>query len=483
MKPLRFTALMVTAVLTVLQPVGAGAVPTSSWRAAQRATLPRGAAGVANGYLPDLACASAGNCVAGGAYATANGDVEGFVLNKVAGTWRAPSTLEMPPNAGSNPDTTIFGVSCGAIGNCTAVGSYDDPNGDTLPFVDNEVGGTWHRAIELTLPANALGAGQDASVHDVACSAAGSCAVVGSYLDQTSPLSHNLGFVDNEVDDTWHAATEITLPSGANADPFVNAGQIACASAGNCTAVGSYVNANDVTVGMVVSEVRGTWNSAVALEPPANASAYAGTSITEVTCVKDGSCAVFGTYNDTTGAVQALVASNASGSWTGAIEVAMPQGAAANPHVLLYGYGGVSCASNGNCAIGGQYKTTSGELEGFLADEVSGVWGRAIEARLPAGARSAGANGGVVAVSCPRDGECRAGAAYLDAAGRYQALVIDETHGVWQRGTKVSLPDKATTVGAAGGLYALVCQSPNACTGVGSYETTATTFEGFTLAN
>jgi hypothetical protein len=158
----------------------------------------------------------------------------------------------------------------------------------------------------------------------------------------------------------------------------------------------------------------------------------------------------------------------------------MPVNAKANPHAFLFGFDSIACASVGNCSVGGQYQDSGGTYQGFLANEVHGVWSEAVQMDLPSGGASGGENGGVVALACPTAGECQATGSYLNTAGTYQAVTLSEANGVWQRGAKVTLPDGGSTVGVDGGMYAIVCRSARVCVGVGTYEHGAA-YEGFTL--
>ena len=478
----RLLLFSVVAVLVTL----ASELPTSAsipaWRAAQLAALPQGAVSIPDGFLPTLSCVSAGNCEAGGAYTNTHGDVEGLLLNETAGTWTAPSTLIAPADAAANPGVTIYDLSCGALGNCAAVGSYSNTAGATEAFVANEVSGHWGAAHAVTLPANALVKGQNALVRSVDCPAAGTCSAVGNYEDNDPLASRNEGFSLSETKNSWGPAREITFATRTNFNPFVSMSQIACSASTDCTAVGSFIDANDVTEGLLLDENNGVWANARSLALPANASAFAGASLSAVTCVRGSSCAVLGTFNTTTGAVDALVATNRDGAWSQSRELTMPANAATNPHVFLYGFTGIACANATSCAVGGQYEDTSGDYQGFLADEDHGVWSGAVELSLPSGARQAGKNGGVVALACPATGNCRASGAYVDAAGNYQAVVVDQEDGLWQRGSKVILPGGAASVGVDGGIYSLLCASPSSCVGTGSYLKSAGTYEGFTLS-
>jgi cytochrome c551/c552 len=244
--------------------------------------------------------------------------------------------------------------------------------------------------------------------------------------------------------------------------------------------VGSFINNNDVTEALVVNEVGGVWHRAQALTLPASASRFADASVTEVSCLKDSSCAAFGTFNATSGAIEAMSASESGGVWATASALAMPTNAATNPYVFLFGFGGIACATTDNCSVGGQYKDIAGAYQGFLENEVNGVWSPATQVALPANGSSGGQNGGVVALSCPSLGACQASGSYLDTSGNYQAVVFSQLNGVWQRGSEVTLPSGAGTVGVDGGIYSIYCASATSCVGVGSFLKGAT-YEGFTL--
>jgi hypothetical protein len=480
MKLARTTVVVATLVTVGLALPAAATLP--AWSNAKVVALPSGAKGIPDGFLPTLTCVSAGNCEAGGSYTDANNRVEGLILNETNGVWTAPSTVKAPVGAAANPGVTLYALSCGAIGTCSAAGDYVNTAGSDLAFYADEVNGKWLQARQVELPANALVKGQNAAIRSISCPSAGNCSAVGNYEDNNAVTSREEGFVDLEINGAWHRATEISIAGSTNFDPFVSMSQVACAANGRCAAVGSYIDANDVTEGLVVDENGNAWGRGRALELPVNASAFAGATISEVTCVMDSSCAVFGSYYERGGAIEALSAGEAHEVWGRAVELTMPANADANPHVFLYGFSGIACASSGNCSVGGQYETSNGEYQGFLVNETSGLWSDGQELGLPSGALSAGKNGGVVALACPAVGNCRASGAYLDASNHYQAVVVTENNGVWAPGVKVVLPHNAASVGVDGGIYSLLCASPSSCLGTGSYLAGGSTYEGFTLA-
>lgn len=475
-------ALLVCSFLTLAFVVPAGAASTTPrWDVAKVASLPSGATGLPSGFLPALGCASAGNCSAGGAFNDASSHTQGLVLNEVRGTWGAPTKLIAPTGSASDPALTVNSIACGAVGTCVAVGSYDDNKNYAQSFVVGEVRGVWQRAREVALPANAKGATQLSEVHSVSCWSAGNCSAVGSYLDGTKPVGHSEGMVVNEVRGTWTRAQEVKLPGDANANPYALLNQITCTN-GRCVGVGSYIGVNGTTQGLAVNGVNGTWTRGLAVALPANANAYPVADVSEVACVSAANCTALGTYTNVSGQNEGFTVTESKGTWQGALAMTMPTGAATNPHTFFYGYGGLACASIGNCSAGGQYLVGATQYEGFFINEVNGIWQPATQMLLPSGALMAGKNGGVVAVSCRSAGNCSAGAAYFDGSSQYQALVINEVSNTWQVGQKIALPTGATSVGIDGGVYGLVCHRTGPCTATGSYLKTATTYEGFTVS-
>jgi hypothetical protein len=85
-----------------------------------------------------------------------------------------------------------------------------------------------------------------------------------------------------------------------------------------------------------------------------------------VSCASAGNCSAGGNYLDGSGHNQAFVVSEEKGIWGTAEEV--PGSAALNQDgdaVTL----SVSCASANNCSGGGFYKDSSGHLQAFVVNE------------------------------------------------------------------------------------------------------------------
>src|SRR5690348_2853711 len=207
-------------------------------------------------FITSVSCGAAGNCSAGGSYVDSSG-FQAFVVSQVNGTWH--TAIEVPGTAALNQggDAGIASVSCASAGNCSAGGIYADSSGHVQAFVVSQVNGTWHTAIEVPGTA-ALNQGGNAGIFSVSCASAGNCSAGGSY----SGSSGQEAFVVSQVNGTWHTAIEVpgtaALNQGGNAGIF----SVSCASAGNCSAGGSYSGSSGQEA-FVVSQVNGTWHTAI----------------------------------------------------------------------------------------------------------------------------------------------------------------------------------------------------------------------------
>ena len=192
--------------------------------------------------ITSVSCASAGNCSAGGYYTDGSGHHQAFVVSEVNGTWgkaeEVPGTAAL--NTGGSAESASHSVSCASAGNCSAGGSYTDGSGHQQAFVVSEVNGTWGKAEEVPGTA-ALNTGGDAYVDSVSCASAGNCSAGGSYTDSSG---HQQAFVVSEVNGTWGKAEEVPGTAALNTGGDAETTRVSCASAGNCSAGGYYTDSS-----------------------------------------------------------------------------------------------------------------------------------------------------------------------------------------------------------------------------------------------
>ena len=112
----------------------------------------------------------------------------------------------------------------------------------------SETSGTWATGVEASLPANA-GTNPNAYVVSVSCASAGNCTAVGHYVDSSG---HEQGLLLSETSGTWATGVEASLPANAGTNPNASLDSVSCASAGNCTAVGGYTDSSGHSQGLLL---------------------------------------------------------------------------------------------------------------------------------------------------------------------------------------------------------------------------------------
>ncbi|HEY2518717.1 MAG TPA: hypothetical protein VGJ19_01300 [Streptosporangiaceae bacterium] len=385
--------------------------------------------------LVSMSCPAVGDCSAGGSYSDASGHSQAYVVNEISGRWQ--TAIEVPGTAALNTGgfAETESVSCSSPGNCTAGGDYSvgpAGSGDTRPFVARESGGVWGNAIEVPGAAGLI-KGRDASAASVSCvpGPAMDCAVAGDYADASG---HGQAFVAGETGGVWGNAIQVpgTPALGSSAQASV----VSCPAAGACTVGGTYVGSAGRSEPYAAREAGGTWARAVPI--PGTAALNAGTSsqVNGLSCTSAGNCSVAGTYDaDSSGShFQAYVDTEKNGAWGTAVE--MPGLAALNTGLIAQEYS-LSCTSAGNCAAGGYYTDSAGAEQAFVISQAAGTWGNAIEVPNTA-ALNQGGNAGIRSVSCASAGNCVAGGYFARFhSGHTQALVVDETAGIWHKAQEV----------------------------------------------
>ena len=330
------------------------------------------------------------------------------------------AAIEVPGMAALNRGgyAAVNSVSCGSAGNCGAGGYYGFQPGSpsTNAFVVSEVNGTWHKAIEV--PGTAiLNQGVEAQILSVSCGSAGNCSAGGSYFNSSTGQQ---AFVVSQVNGTWHKAIEVPGTAVLNQGGQGEIASVSCASAGNCSASGSYRHGSALQV-FVVSQVNGTWHKAI--EAPGTAALNKGGDdfLATVSCGATGNCSAGGFYTDGSGGFQAMLITQVNGTWHRAIEV---PGTAALNHGTAE-LNSVSCTSAGTCSGGGTYAEVHNE-QAFVASQVGGTWHKAIEVPGTA-ALNQGGQAKILSVSCTSAGHCSAGGTYTESSNVIEAFVVSQT--------------------------------------------------------
>jgi hypothetical protein len=325
------------------------------------------------------ACTSVGNCYAVGNYFTGSNTLQPLIIAEHNGRWQKGTVAPLPVGAAvRGQKSVLYAITCLQTGACTAVGAYVDSDGDQQAMLLSESGGSWSAATEASLPTDA-GTNPAATTIALDCVAIGDCTAVGYYQDSHAD---SLGVMLSESGGSWSTGTQSTLPTNAAPPTSYNAqttvlATLACPDATDCTAGGAYTDAFGNTQALLVTEAGGIWGTGQQVTLPSNAEITATdqtAGIGSVSCPTVGNCVAGGAYTDTAENNDSLLVTESGGVWSAGIQVALPADAGQSQYSAV---DGVRCESAGNCTAIGTYDNSSGDTLAYTLNEVNGVWAAA----------------------------------------------------------------------------------------------------------
>lgn len=405
------------------------------WKAAKVPSL----FGAGGANLHSVACSTPGRCEAVG---TA-GAQHVVHVSESGRNWKL-GEIALPSDAAAiappkGPRPSLSSVSCVPLARCVAVGGYNASGGMTHPLLVLMRGGNWGDGFSAQLPANAATSpgpgfpGSGGALSLVACQGAGACSAVGTYVNADASDS-DYPWVLTQSGGRWAPGTEALLPADASAlgdlqsgpSPFFGFTGLSCPSAGNCTAVGGYEDAQGAEEGLLLTERNGVWSHGVKAPLPPNGVPNEepnefNAPLTSVSCAAPGDCAAVGWYVvSRSGVRHGLLLRERAGKWK-ASGLLLPSKAKAAGGVFLTS---VACPARGNCVAVGYYGS-HGKTHGLVVRERAGKWGRAVNAAVPANAAPAGRSHTFLnTVTCVSPRHCVAGGYYAARSGT-QGLLLD----------------------------------------------------------
>jgi hypothetical protein len=266
---------------------------------------------------------------------------------------------------------------------------------------------------------------------------------------------------------TWGTAALVPGSVALNKGGLANLNSISCAAPGDCAAAGSYADSSHDNQAFVADEHSGRWRTAREVPGTAALNKFSANAMS-VSCASAGNCAVGGFYEVAGQDSEAFVASEVHGVWHPAAPVRGTVGAGA-------AVSSVSCAGVGDCVAGGYFTDHAGREQAFVADETAGTWG---PATTVAASLNAGANAYVTSVACEPAGNCAAGGYYSSRPGQTEAFIVDERHGAWSAAHEVA---GVLNAGLFGSVNSMSCASPGNCAAGGSYTDRAGHAQAFLL--
>jgi hypothetical protein len=304
----------------------------------------------ANNVLEDVACVSASDCWAVGAFTGAN--PEETLIERWDGTsW---AIVTSPTILGSE-NSLLFGVTCVSASNCWAVGqSSNFQGGQTL--VEHWDGTSW---VVVTSP-NTSAAQSNDTLSRVTCVTASDCWAVGYSISSSAATG---GVVVQTLFERWDGTSWaiVTSPNTSATDYNFLSG-LTCVSTSDCWAVG-YAS---TSTGSVTQTLVERWDGASwTIVTSANTLSQTTSILYGVTCVSASNCWAVG-YSFNGANYQTLVERWDGTSWA----VVTSANASDVQNNVLYG---VTCVSASDCwAVG--YAVSFNEAIGYTYQTLIERW-------------------------------------------------------------------------------------------------------------
>ena len=342
-------------------------------------------------------------------------------------------------------DAEMYGISCAAARQCTAVGLYQTTTGNQIGLAEHWNGGKW--SVQPDLAAGSEGT----NLHGVACSTSKNCVAVGVTLDAANDSEAMFAEMWNGA--SWRALSA-PAPDGAMSDELTG---VSCVSASNCFAVGDFSTISS-SGGPGDQALIERWNGrswAIQLSP-----ALSG-GLSGVTCQSASSCFAVG-RTDGSQPWQPLAEHWNGHVWTVEATPALPEYQSNLPSNAWLA--SVSCAG-GRCEAVGSIEYQSGLISQNLAERWTGRLWIIQPTPDPAG----GYNNDLSSVSCMSAISCTSVGEMFDSDTGVNSAQLDVQALTWNgaRWSNDDLSDPSDRTGSV--LFGVACKDAG-CIAVGYYN-------------
>lgn len=385
-------------------------------------------------------------CVAGGSFQDGNGDDVPFTVRAAATGMRpaevAPGMLTFMQDVSGQPGSIyggLDGLSCASTGTCTAVGEVDWSD-PTTGSIDSA------GLFEMTVGAAATGAPTSLAFSEPQGGADGFSLLSTSTSATSSALLLSNGATYEEVALT---PTGPGTPSSFDVSGSFSPGgdsegdAISCWAQGDCVAVGLVEDGTDefgnpAYAIYAAQEQSGTW------QPEEVIGSADSIDVDQLTCPSADLCVLVGQGQFASDGLSAFVLRESDGQW-GSIEpiTGLSTYTGSQPNGAISQIDDVDCPSSTWCAVSGTYLNASDTQVPFVSTGAPSRLDVGVPLVLPG---TKPANFQPSAMSCSAIGACRIAGSVLDRTGDWPA-VTTETHRGWSR--PVTIPGVAGAIASA----------------------------------
>ena len=270
------------------------------WDTAQPAQFEEGIqAAETSATFSSVSCPTDGNCTAVGSFKNNAGHHEAFTMTSNDGQWDTAQPAQFGEGIQSDwPDAFFFSVSCASAGNCTAVGNFRNSAGHTEAFTMTSIDGEWEQSRPAQFAAGINHESRGDYFTSVSCPTSRNCTAVGWFGNSAG---HTEAFTMTSIDGEWEQARPAEFDAGIQHQLRIGAFySVSCASAGNCTAVGHFMNSYGNYEAFTMTSITGEWETAKPQVFPDGIQykSEPAASLSSVSCVLPGNCTAVGTFRN-----------------------------------------------------------------------------------------------------------------------------------------------------------------------------------------
>ena len=381
------------------------------------------------------------------------------------------------------PDAQFRSVSCASAGNCTAVGNFKNGTGGYEALSMTSTNGVWGQATPAVFATGVQHPNPDADFRSVSCASAGNCTAVGTFLNVSG---FGETFTMTSTNGIWAQATGTAFPAGMRSTSSFRhrLDSVSCASPGNCTAVGGFGNTTGGAEAFTMTSTNGIWGQPSRAVFPSNVQhPTPDAQFRSVSCVSAGNCTAVGYYLPTTSAA------SGPGRFQLTFTMTSTNGVWAQATPVAFAPGvqntsgdatlwSVSCTSAGNCTAVGGFNSLTSGYQAYTVTSINGVWAQA----TPVAFGSVASNYSELhSVSCSADGHCTAAGQFQNSRGWTQAFAVSSTNGTWGEVAPAAFASGVENSNQNARLSSVSCTSTGGCATVGYFRNAIGDTEAFAM--
>lgn len=263
--------------------------------------------------------------------------------------------------------------------------------------------------------------------------AGGVCCAIGAGTAVAVPPGPATAVAANAARPAGHLGKAIQVPGlqALNVKGIAEVSGVRCPAPGSCTAVGSYRDGSGHFQGFVVNETRFKWGKATPVPGLAQLGGGGPTDITALSCPAAGQCTIGGWYVDASANLQPFVDNSTSGVFGPAAGIFTVTDQVSS---FIARVTALSCATPGNCTAAleiPEFPPGGGDPipRAFIVTQASGQWGTPRSVDVPG--VSVTTPTGISSISCWSPAECMAVGGSGDGGGNERPIVAIQGSGTW----------------------------------------------------